>query len=401
MTWILWLLAGLLLFGLLAELAARLWLRLRGGYYVLPPWSRSEMTIDRSVLPQLEERVRIEANRDGERGPEPPRNLRETYRVLIAGGSAAECYMLDQDSEWAAVVRRELAGKLERLGAGAVHVGNLARSLVPCEAIDLILAKALPRYPRLDVLVLMIGASDVVAWLERGCPAEIEPGEYTPARVFAEHPEGPFGWTPRKLALRRIVQRLQRRLFPRVARRSNVGGMIAKNRAMRARAAMRDEVPDPTPMIEGFETWLRRVIATARSKAKRVIVVRQPWLKREFTPEEDARLWNFGAGRPYAEEVTTYFTHRVVNDLMGAVADAAGRVAEECGVEQLDLMERLDPTFETFYDRLHFTREGAGVVGRAVAEAILSGGEALPAAGAHPRDRTESKRVEVKTDPRP
>jgi len=368
-----WVYAGVSLafLGVAAEVVARALLRAGAGYYVLQPWSKVDMGVDRSILPQLEDRVRIEANRDGERGPEPPTRWDDTYRVLVAGGSAAECYMLDQESEWAAVVRGRLQAESRALGVGAVHLGNVSRSLVPCEAIDLILRKALPRCPRLDMVVLMIGASDVVAWLERGCPKTLTEGEYTPPRVFAEHPEGPFSWSPKGLALRQLASSLQRRLTGAVGTREGVGGMIAKNRAMRARATITDEIADPSAMVAGFETWLRRVVATARTKADRVLVVRQPWLRREFTPEEDARLWNFGAGRPYAEEVTTYFSHDVVNRLMGMVADTAGRVADEEGVEKLDLMGRLEHDFETFYDRLHFTRKGAQVVGGAIADAIL------------------------------
>lgn len=357
------------------ELGARSWLRTRGGYFVLRRWSRSDMGINRSILPQLEERVHNHANRDGERGPEPPRSWEDTYRVLVAGGSAGECYLLDQESEWPAVIRRRLERDSEALGAGSVHLGNIARSLVPCEAIDLILRRTLPRYPRLDVVVLMIGASDVVAWLERGCPQEVVEGEYPASGVFAEHPESSFSWSPKGLALRQLVAGLQRRLGGGIDRREDVGGMIARNRAMRARGTIVDGVGDPSAMVAGFERWLRRVVETARTKAPRVLVVRQPWLRRSFSPEEDALLWNFGAGRPYAEEVTTYFSHGVVDRLMGLVDEAAGRVARECGVEEVSLMECLEHDFETFYDRLHFTKKGAEVVGEVVAEAILRPGE--------------------------
>ena len=136
---------------------------------------------------------------------------------------------------------------------------------------------------------------------------------------------------------------------------------------------MLEEVPDPTPMVAYFERWLRRLIETARGKASRVLVVRQPWMRRDFSAKEDALLWNFGAGRPYVEEVTTYYSHAVVNELMGAVDRVAGQVADELGVEQIDLMGRLEHDFETFYDRLHFTPAGARVVGEALARAILEG----------------------------
>lgn len=372
-------LGGGALAGVTAEAAARVRIRTRGGYHVLRRWSRTEMALDREVLPRLEEVVRIEANRDGERGPEPPRRWEDTYRVLVAGGSAAECYLLDQESEWPAVVRRRLNRDPASLGAGAVHVGSVARSLVPCEAIETILRRVLPRYPRLDLVVLMIGASDVVAWLERGTPPEIEEGVYDTARVFAEHPEGPFGWHPRALALRQLASSWHRRLLRPVDRREGVGGRIARSRAMRARGAFLHEVADPTPMVASFERWLRRSIETARARASRVLVVRQPWLRRDFTAEEELELWNFADGRPYVEECSRYYDHDVVNRLMSLVEQASGRVADECGVEQLGLMDVVAHDFEHFYDRLHFTPAGARIVGEAVAEAILAGArDAVP-----------------------
>jgi hypothetical protein len=367
--------AGGALVGVAAELAARAWLRARGDYYVLRPWNRVAMHVDRGTLPQLEEVVRIEINRDGERGPDPPRDWRDTFRVLVAGGSAAECYLLDQDSTWPAVMREGLDRDARALGTSAVHVGNVSRSLVACDYIDLMLRRSLPRYPRLDVLVLMVGASDVVAWLEKKTPPVLEKGELATRYVFDEHPEGPYTWTASGLALRQLVSRWQRRLLRPLGRREGAGGRIGKNREMRARAKqMVDQVPDPGPMLAGFEQGLRMLIETARGHARRVLVVRQPWLRREFSAEEDALLWNFGAGRPYVEEVTTYYSHGVVNELMSAVDGVASRVAQELGVEQLDLMGEIEHDFESFYDRLHFTPKGARAVGEAVARAILEPG---------------------------
>ena len=55
--------------------------------------------------------------------------------------------------------------------ASRVHVGNIARSGVGSEALDLILERVLPRYPRLSAMVVLVGASDVLRWLEVGAPA--------------------------------------------------------------------------------------------------------------------------------------------------------------------------------------------------------------------------------------
>ena len=152
-----------------AELAARAWIRSRREYFVWRPWERTLMRLDRDALGMLEPRTRFEVNAYGERGDALPREREGLYRVLVAGGSAAEGYFLDQSSAWHAVLQELLSrpAALARLGSKRVHVGSIARSLVPCEAIAKMLALSLPRYEKLDLVLFMVGASDVVHWLER------------------------------------------------------------------------------------------------------------------------------------------------------------------------------------------------------------------------------------------
>lgn len=378
---LLFILGGLALLAVAAEFAARAWIRSRGQYSILRAHTTTLMRVDRETLPQLEPEVRVAINRDGERGPDPPKRWDGTYRVLVAGGSAAECYLLDQESSWPHVVQTELQARAADLGVKRVHVGNVSRSLVACEYIEEMLRKVLPRYKkRLDLVVLMVGASDVVAWLEKKTPDKMEEGRLSTDYVFDEHPEGPFGWTLSTLALRQVISRLHKRLTHPVGVREGAGKTIGRNRAMRARAGeLVDEIPDPRPMVEYFEKYFRRTLETAKAAGARVLVVRQPWLRKDFSHEENARLWNFGAGRPYEEEVQTYYSHRVVDELMGAVDASAAKIADELGVEHLDLMSTVDHDFETFYDRLHFTPKGARVVGAAVARKVL--GEESAAAG--------------------
>ena len=373
--WILALTLGPLATFVLAELFARLWLTVRNDYYVLQPHLRLELEIDAEALPNLEPVARHFVNADGERADDLPEDPDQVLRVLVAGGSAAECYLLDQPSTWPAVAQRELADRTSR----PAHVGNVSRSLVSCEVIEQMLAKSLDRFRSLDVIVLMVGASDVVGWLEQKTPAELQAGRTPLSKILPEHPEGPFGWSKKKLALYRLVRRANARLRKPVARKSGAGKSLIKNRRMRAMAkTMIDEVPDPTPMLTFFEAHLRNLITTCKIHAERVLVVRQPWFEKEFTAEEQARLWNFGQGRPYVEDLDTYYTHRVVCELMGAADRTAARVAEDAGVEQLELMSVLPRTFETYYDFLHFTPAGAELVGKAVADAIVSTPSTLP-----------------------
>ena len=101
-----------------------------------------------------------------------------------------------------------------------------------------------------------------------------------------------------------------------------------------------------------------------------MVIARQPWLDRALTDEEEKLLWNFGQGSPYRGELDTYYTLRLVRELMGRVDDVAAEVAEAEGVAAIDLRAVVPSDFEHYYDFLHHTPKGAAEVGRAVAECI-------------------------------
>jgi lysophospholipase L1-like esterase len=366
----------LVLLGLVvaAELAARWWLRYRKVYYVFPPGLRLELHLDRNVFPQLEPLVRFAVNRDGERGDEVPGSTsdRKLYRVLVAGGSQPEGYCLDQDASWPGAMQRllQLPEHASALNAEAVHVGNIARSGVGSEGLDLILQRVLPRYPRLQAIVILVGASDVLRWVEQGTPSKLSP--VRPSEVFRCHPEGPFGWTPTTLALTEVIMRLRRRWLRPVHTHERAGAWVGKARSMRARAKeVRTTMPDPSPMLDHFERHFRALLERAKAHADRVLVVRQPWFDKEFTPQEDAQMWHGGVGEAWQEEVTTYYASEVVSRLMSVLDARACRVAEELGIEQLDLMPTLERSLRTYYDFFHLTPAGARAVAFSVAAALL------------------------------
>lgn len=353
-----------------AEVAARAAIRSFGGYYRYAPGMRVRFDIDREELPTLSPVARIDINADGERGGPAPRRGEDAYRALVVGGSAAECALLDQDEAWPAIVERTLSENRARLGVSRVHVGNVARAILPVREVTILLSKILPRYDRLDLVITMVGAADIVAWMERRMPRDLGDRPMAPSKIFEQHPEGPWGLAPKQTALWRLASGLRRRIFPSVIQKPG-GDWMRRVRTMRMRAkTMIDETPDAAPMLDHFEEHFTKLIQTAQRRAARVVVVRQAW-RNEFGPGDERMLWNFGLGRPYREEVTAYFTPRVVNELMRAVDERAVRVAERMGVEHVDLMPVLEQSSETFYDGLHFTPYGAEVVGRAVAGAIL------------------------------
>jgi len=360
----------------LAELTARWWIRHRTGYFVFPPGLRIRHHPNRELFPELERVVRFEINSDGERGSEVPTLAAgETlYRALVVGGSQPEGYLLDQDTCWPAALQRILAEprNLEALGASRVHVGNIGRSGVGAEALQLLLERALPRYPRLQAIVILVGASDVLRWLEQGAPAAPASSPRI-ADIFRCHPQERFGWTIKTLAMLELARRARRRRLRPVSVHEGGADWIGAARAMRARAkVIRATVPDPAPMLDHFDACLRRVVELARAHADRVVIVRQSWFAKDaYTPDEAAHMWHGGAGQAWREEVSIYYSLEVTNTLMSLLDERAERAAREMGVEQIDLPSLLEPSLRTFYDFFHLTPEGSKTVAGIVAQTVL------------------------------
>jgi lysophospholipase L1-like esterase len=373
-----------------AELAARWWLR-QSGYYVFPPGLRLRLHPDREVFPELEAVTRFEVNSDGERGSEVPRTRRgeKLYRVLVVGGSQPEGYLLDQDTSWPGALQRLLMrpGQLRMLGAAKAHVGSIGRSGVGSEALDLILERVLPRYSRLQAIVILVGMSDLLRWLEQGTPP-CPPTRVPLSELFRCHPEGHFGWKLRELGTVELLQRMRRRWLRPVEVHERAGKWVGKARMMRARAkVIRATVSDPSPMLEHFDVHLRRVIQKAKAHAERVVLVRQSWFgKITYTPEEAAHMCHGGTGQAWREEVTTFYSLDVACELMALIDERAERVAEQLDVEQIDLPSLLEPSLRTYYDFCHLTPEGAHAVASAVSATLVR--KPLAAGRTHGRAET-------------
>jgi len=361
-----------------AELWARWWIRRHTRHHVWPPGMRLELHQDSALFPQAEPRVRFDVNADGERGGDAPRDAAGLLRILVAGGSPAECFALDQATSWPGALERRLRTpqSLNAFGARRVHVGNIGRGGISSQHLDVIFEHLLPEYPRLSAIVIMIGGNDVFLWLEDGAP----PAEGNPVSVddvFQYHPERPFGRRPGQWALPDLARRLRRSWLRPIEVREGAGAWVTRARRMRAEAKeRRTSVPDPGVMVNRFERHFRRLLQRAAAHADRVLVVRQPWFEKDCTAEEDARLWHGGLGKAWKQEITVYYAQEILNHLMALVDARAATVADELGIEHLDLRPVLAPTLDNYYDFVHYTPAGAAVVARAVAAALL--GEGAP-----------------------
>ncbi|MCC7416177.1 MAG: hypothetical protein IT176_03475 [Acidobacteria bacterium] len=364
-----------------SELAARRWIRRRRVYYVWPPGLRLRISPDRRVCSTFERTTRFEVNADGERGGALPRHCTGLYRILVAGGSQAEGYLLDQDTAWPGALQRLLStsGRLAALVASRVHVGSIARSGVGSEALGMIFEKVLPRYPRLSAIVIMAGASDVIRWLEDGTPPRPMPPKVPD--LFRCHPEARFGWHPRRSALVELARRARRRWLRPVDVHDHSGRYMLRARDARLRARVLETTPPPEPMIDHFDRCFRHALRLAKAHADRVIIARQPWWNAGGTPEETPHIWSGSIGKAWTgDPLTTFYSVDVLMGLMARMDRRAAAIAEELDVEQIDLMPYLAPTLDNFYDFVHLTPAGASIVAQAIAAVMLKDPGAAPEA---------------------
>jgi lysophospholipase L1-like esterase len=388
-TWILVAaLAGFILL-LTAELGSRWWMRRHTRYCVWPPGMRLEVRQDAEIFPEVESRVHLDINADGERGAEVRAHADGLFRILAAGGSTVECYALDQPTTWAGMLERLLnrGEALQALRARRVHVGNIGHSGIGAAELDMILERVLPNYERLDAIIVMVSASTVYHWLEDGAPPSREPSVVPELALFAQHPGQTFGWEPRALALTELVRRLRQKWFHPVEVKEHVGAWLVAGRKMRAAAKeIRTSIADPTTVLDHFERHYRQALRHAMAHTRRVLVVRQPWFETNYTAEESARFWHGGIGRPWKEQVSVYFSLDIINRLLGLIDARVVAVAEELGLQHLNLRPLLNQGLQHYYDHDHFTPTGAAIVAHAIAAELTlgRGGETTVRRGTQP-----------------
>lgn len=371
---ILGILIALALCGAVAEFAARWYLNNHARPCVWRPHTRLHMKMDQDVLPELEELVRSEVNSLGERGEEPPDD-NSTYRILVIGGSAAECFYLDKDSGWPGVVAEILnqPENLKSLGRNRVHLGNIARAGVGSVALRQMLEMLLPHYERLDLILCMVGASDVLRWFARGAPGEDEEAPIRMSDYVAFIPRQHYSWHPRGTAVAALLRHVLKSLRRRPEVRENTGRRVGSLRKMRSKApTLRTETGDPAAMLDRFEDNLRQVAELCRRKSERLVMVRQPWFDKDHTDAEKSFFWNAAQGDPFREECDTYFDTSVMRERMRDMDSRVVKVCEDLDIEHIDLLPHLEMSRRTFYDFFHYTPEGARRLGEVVAEHLMA-----------------------------
>jgi hypothetical protein len=348
-------------------------------FHVWPPGTQVFLRPTTQTVPGVTGPSRFTINSAGVRGRAFGQDDRE-YRMLAIGGSTTECFYLDDTEAWPFLVEEAL--KRTRDGRD-VWVGNVGRAGANTRDHVLHVKYLLPQYPRIDVVLALVGANDLALRLAQGT-------HYTPPqplhdpgvearqirRAFSRWPgrlqevpsEGASAY--KKTAIYQLV-RIMKETFVALATsrglwQDEAGEVIESWRAnRRAAAAIIDELPDLTSGLEEFARNLNAIADLVRPR--RLVLMTQPTLWRsDLEPAAEKLLWKGGQGNFMQERGKAYYSVRVLAAAMARYNQRLLDVCEDRRLDCIDLARHVSKTPDIFVDDEHFTEMGARLVAQIV-----------------------------------
>lgn len=306
------------------------------------------------------------------------------YRILLVGGSTTECGLLDDSENWGTIAERDLGVT----GDGRrVWVGNVGRSGLTSRDHAVTVKYLLAQYPRIDVVVVLLGVNDLTAALRQAgsyrspTPLSDPAAERIQVRnAFAMSPGGFREMLTPDLVPVRTPWHKRAHLYQ-LGRRARVGWQARKVvsgrggadiggwRANRQSASrIIDSLPDLMRPLADYRASLEAIVAEARKRNTEVVFMTQPALwKDKMTPAEERLIWLGGTGRFQEEPGHAYYSIPALAKAMDRYNAEGLAVCRAAGLACLDLASRIPRDTSMFYDDVHFTEAGAAAVGHSLA----------------------------------
>lgn len=339
---------------------------------VWPPHLQMTYPPDQGVMPGVRDTSRFTINSWGLRGPEF--GAEDDLRVLILGGSTAECLFLDDSEAWPHLFGEALQ---ETHPQRTVWVGSAGRAGHTARHHVLQAERLPPQYPRIDAAVVLVGLNDLLARL-RGHdgwrPWTEESADYERrllANAFTRRPDADADELfIKRTELWRTIRRVRQAMAVRrtSALQADGGEFMVNLREDRAeRTATLDSMPDLSRALADYRSTLERLVDTLRAQQIEPVLLSQPTIWGDVTPYEESLLW-FGRQGPVQEEGNAYYSAQALDRGMTAYNQVLFEVCAEHDLACVDLASQLPRDTTVFYDDAHFNESGS----RAVAEVLTA-----------------------------
>lgn len=347
-------------------------------YYVWNPGYARIFRPSPGTMPGIEGESRFTINSAGIRGEEF--SGRQGYRILAIGGSTTECLYLDDLEAWPRLLQDYLNDQLNRTD---IWVGNVGVSGHNSEHHILQIDKLVAQYPRIDMVVVLVGGNDLGRWLamdgridelEGDPPAQLARSMDKAFRIRPSIEAGdPFYELSALSALWKKVRHGLGRGRATAKAQDEAGSLFINWRKARQDATeIRPTLPDNTDALQEYRENLRAIVDLSRDRGIELILMTQPAMWHADLPEYLVRLlWMGGAGDFGIDSPSAYYSPGALAEGIAAYNSALLSICDNRNISCLDLASVIPRDTSSFYDDMHFNEIGARLVTESLGNFII------------------------------
>ena len=332
-------------------------------FFIRSPNRRFILNPDERYLPGIKGEARFTINSLGLRGDE----LRDQeIRILAIGGSTTECAYLDDREAWPHRIQEYLSQKTGK----KVWVGNAGVSALNSRHHVLQTAELLKQIPKVDLMILLIGAND---------PSLLK-GGYNPAglenpSIRQECLRSSFEVAPIRINSFKdfqLYRLIRNRFFPKINRRFyRTGEWYEEKRKQRQRfkkISLSKEQESRLPIgLNEYKGNIKKIAHLCQEHGTKVLFLTQPTLyKSAMTENEEMLLWGGGTIVSKGSRERAYITASDLRKIFTLYNDQLLETGKKENFEVMDLDAIISPRSDSFYDDQHFNEIGSERVAEAV-----------------------------------
>lgn len=315
-----------------------------------------------SIFPGIYGSSVFSANSLGFRSAELPHEKHK--KIITIGGSTTECFYLDQDETWPALLQEKLNGASNEV----YWVGNMGKSGLRVghhyiQTRDVLNDSTLED---IHMLILMVGVNDLLTYLADA--------DYYLSDQLADldrkiYEIQPLNKEPvhKQTAIWQLLRQVKRNVMMAKATQDKQGESYQTWRSYRQRAdEVIAELPDLTEALELYENTLQACLALAKTKGVPIVFITQPTIwKNQMPIHEQDLLWMGGIGNYQLNCCSKYYSAEALAKGMEAFNHRLKEVVTKHAIENqlvFDLANRLSKDTTVFVDDCHFNENGAQMV---------------------------------------
>jgi lysophospholipase L1-like esterase/uncharacterized protein YjeT (DUF2065 family) len=285
-------------------------------------------------------------NKWGFRGDDPPINWNEYYTIVAVGGSATQCFYLNDSNTWPYLLQSKM-----RKVADKVWVGNAGISGHSTRAHLIFVREIIPHIKPKAVMVLC-GINDLWYSLDENAKK-------------VEHPPETTGWKHKLLGYSRLVEVLflwKIILWDNVVVLERAGNTNYRPVPIRKEMMLPEDTEIALPSLAVHENNVRAMIAELRRQRIRPIFLTQPVLF------DTTDYWKSISGCDYSYKGNKgELSAATYAKLLSQFNDKLINICREENAEVFDLARNIPHSTRYFYDTMHFTEAGADTVAEIIA----------------------------------